>query len=120
VQAGLLEANPMLQMETPEAAEPKANVRPLTVAEVKTFWHSVADVLPEYCRVPYTRILKLCLLTGCRVSEAAEMDMANIVVMSARSRARGQRQGTDDGARPGQPPGYPPLAQGETSVSRFR
>jgi integrase len=79
VQAGLLEANPMLQMETPEAAEPKANVRPLTVAEVKTFWHSVANVLPEYCRVPYTRILKLCLLTGCRVSEAAEMDTANIV-----------------------------------------
>jgi integrase len=79
VQAGLLDANPMLQMETPEAAEPKANVRPLTVAEVKKFWHGVAAVLPDYCRVPYTRILKLCLLTGCRVSEAAEMDVANIV-----------------------------------------
>jgi integrase len=79
VQAGLLDANPMLQMETPEAAEPKANVRPLTVAEVKVFWHGVADVLPDYCREPYTRILKLCLLTGCRLSEAAEMDVANIV-----------------------------------------
>ena len=78
VQAGELDANPMLQMETPEGAEPKENVRPLTVAEVKVFWHGVADVLPEYCRVPYTRILKLCLLTGCRVSEAAEMDVANI------------------------------------------
>ena len=79
VQAGLLDANPMLQMETPEAAEAKANVRPLTVAEVKVFWHGVAAVLPDYCRVPYTRILKLCLLTGCRVSEAAEMDIGNIV-----------------------------------------
>jgi integrase len=79
VQAGELDANPMLQMETPEAAEAKANVRPLTEAEVKVFWHGVADVLPEYCRVPYTRILKLCLLTGCRVSEAAEMNVANIV-----------------------------------------
>jgi integrase len=79
VQAGLLDANPMLQMETPETAEPKANVRPLTVAEVKVFWHGVADVLPDYCREPYTRILKLCLLTGCRLSEAAEMDVANIV-----------------------------------------
>jgi integrase len=68
----------MLQMETPQGAEPKANVRPLTEAEVKVFWHGVADALPEYCRVPYTRILKLCLLTGCRVSEAAEMDVANI------------------------------------------
>jgi integrase len=46
---------------------------------VKVFWHGVAAVLPDYCRVPYTRILKLCLLTGCRVSEAAEMDAANIV-----------------------------------------
>lgn len=78
VQAGLLDANPMLQMETPEVAEPKANVRPLTVAEVKKFWHGVAAVLPDYCRVPYTRILKLCLLTGCRISEAAEMDTADI------------------------------------------
>lgn len=79
VQAGELDANPMLQMETPEAAEAKANVRPLTEAEVKAFWHGVEAVLPDYCRVPYTRILKLCLLTGCRVSEAAEMDVANIV-----------------------------------------
>src|ERR1700676_4707730 len=79
VQAGLLDTNPMLQMETPEAAEPKENVRPLTVAEVKAFWHGVEDVLPAYCRVPYTHILKLCLLTGCRVSEVAEMDVADIV-----------------------------------------
>jgi integrase len=79
MQAGLLDSNPMLQMETPEAAEPKENVRPLTVAEVKVFWHGVADVLPDYCRVQYTRILKLCLLTGCRVSEVAEMDMAAVV-----------------------------------------
>jgi integrase len=79
VQAGELDANPMLQMETPEAAPVKENARPLTEAEVKAFWHGVADVLPEYCRVPYTRILKLCLLTGCRVSEAAEMDVANMV-----------------------------------------
>jgi integrase len=79
VQAGWLDANPMLQMETPKPAEARANVRPLTVAEVKTFWHGVADVLPDHCRVPYTRILKLCLLTGCRLGEAAELDAANII-----------------------------------------
>lgn len=78
VQAGWLDANPMLQMETPEAAEPRANVRPLTVAEVKTFWHGVAPVFPDYCREPFARILKLCLLTGCRVGEVAELDAADI------------------------------------------
>jgi integrase len=68
----------MAGMRAPEAGEVKENARPLSPAEVRTFWHGVVDTLPEFCREPFTRIFKLLLLTGCRLGEVAEMDVAEI------------------------------------------
>jgi integrase len=56
------------------------------LAEVKVFRHGVAAVLPD--ARPFTRILKLCLLTGCRLGEVAEMDAADIVDGVGRYRHR--------------------------------
>jgi integrase len=75
---GWLESNPMAGMDAPEEGEVKENARPLSPPEVRTFWHGVADVLSDYCREPFTRIFKLLLLTGCRLGEVAELDVAEI------------------------------------------
>jgi integrase len=69
---------PNLQTERPEVSERKANARPLNPEETKAFWHGVAGVLPPRYRDALSRILKLSLLSGCRVGEVAEMDVAEI------------------------------------------
>jgi integrase len=79
VAAGHMEFNLMDKMDAPEIGEVGENVRPLDDDEIFTFWHGARDVLPEYCRDTYSRILKLCLLTGCRLGEIAEIEPGEIV-----------------------------------------
>jgi integrase len=67
-----------LTTKRPEVDERKPNARPLNPDEVRTFWHGVADVFEPAYRDAVTRCLKLSLLSGCRIGEAAAMDMADV------------------------------------------
>jgi integrase len=70
---------PRLQTERPEVPdEVNPNARPLTPEEIKAFWHGVAGVFPPAYREALSRILKLSLVSGCRIAEAAHMDLADV------------------------------------------
>jgi integrase len=78
VNEGHLDANPMARMPPPEEAAKGQNIRPLDDDEIKAFWHGIRDALPAYSAEPYSRILKLCLLTGARLGEIAEIKPGEI------------------------------------------
>jgi integrase len=69
---------PRLQTERPAVPKVRANARPLTPEEIKAFWHGVAGVFPPAYSDALSRILKLSLLSGCRIGEAAALDADHI------------------------------------------
>lgn len=81
VGAGHMERNPMDSIPKPKEPEQRGEkIRPLNdPGELATFWNGIRDVLPDWCRDAYSRILKLSLLTGCRISEVAEIQPGEII-----------------------------------------
>lgn len=78
--AAILESNPVDLIAKP--AEPEVTgdkVRAMDDDELAAFWNRIGEVLPKMGRDVYARILKLCLLTGCRISEVAEIQPGEIV-----------------------------------------
>jgi integrase len=63
---GLIEANPCAAVAKPGAGEPRERV--LTDEEIVKVWHG-SETLAD----PYMRMVKLLILTGCRVREVAGM-----------------------------------------------
>jgi integrase len=53
-------------------------VRAMDDDELAAFWNGIRDALPTLGRDVYARILKLTLLTGCRISEIAEIQPGEI------------------------------------------
>jgi integrase len=80
VGAGHMESNPMAGIPKPQGPEKTGpKIRPLNdEGELAAFWNGIRDALPEFCRDAYSRILKLALLTGCRISEIAEIKPGEI------------------------------------------
>jgi integrase len=66
-----VEANPCTGVHRPDA--PKARDRVLTPAEIVTLWHA-CDKVGE----PFGQLLKLLLLTGCRLNEVAAMRLGEL------------------------------------------
>jgi integrase len=64
-------ANPCTGVYRPDA--PKARDRVLTDAEIVAFWHACDDI-----GEPFGQLLKLLLLTGCRLNEVAGMRRSEV------------------------------------------
>ena len=78
--AGHVDTNPILSIPKPAVPEERGEkCRPLDdEGELKAFWYGIKDALPAFCAGPYSRILKLALLTGARLSEVAEIQPGEI------------------------------------------
>lgn len=63
--------NPLAVLKRPSA--PKARERALTDAEVVAFWHAASQM-----GKPFGAMLKLLLLTGCRLNEVARMERTEL------------------------------------------
>ncbi|KRR10833.1 hypothetical protein CQ12_21435 [Bradyrhizobium jicamae] len=77
--AAILESNPMESIAKPAGPEQHGEkVRAMDDDELAAFWNGVRDALPPLGRDVYARVLKLALLTGCRISEVAEIQPGEI------------------------------------------
>ncbi|MEH2504981.1 integrase [Bradyrhizobium sp. AZCC 1578] len=75
----ILESNPMESLAKPVEPEVTGDkVRAMDDDELAAFWNGIRDALPTLGRDVYARILKLTLLTGCRISEIAEIQPGEI------------------------------------------
>lgn len=74
VARGDLEINPAAAMKAPEL--PQSRDRVLTDAELATLWNGLIEALPRSLTVQH--IIRLCLLTGQRVGEAAGIEASEI------------------------------------------
>jgi integrase len=66
-----IKVNPTIGMSKPSSGPPRRRV--LTAAEVKSFWSACADVGP-----PFGPMLKILLLTGCRLNEIARLEESEL------------------------------------------
>jgi integrase len=79
-------ANPMVALHPP--AVPAARDRVLTTAEIKSFWDAT-----EALKEPFGNVLRLLLLTGCRLNEIAKLrweelsdDWSSITIPGSRTK----------------------------------
>lgn len=66
-------SNPMRGMARPEIGEPVRYA--LNEKEIKAFWHKLEKALPK-THPEYANVLRFCLVTGCRLGEAADLNFA--------------------------------------------
>jgi integrase len=106
IERDLVDANPCLGIKKPHRETPRDRV--LDNAEIIKFWSATAFVTE-----PFGKILRLCLLTGCRLNEVAGMTRDELSEDGAIWNLPGERT---KNRKPHQVP-LPPLARAEIATA---
>jgi integrase len=72
---GWLASNPLEQTKPPKVDTPQTYA--MLPNEIAPFWHGLEKALPAD-HPEYAKILRFCLATGCRLNEAAEIDLEKV------------------------------------------